>query len=285
MEATKNQILIVGLPESGKTSFLAAFYHYVDSELEDKALSQVQYPSNTEYLNFIVTKWLNCENIGRTAESEGAYAKEVVLHLVDNRNCANFEFNIPDIAGESFVRQYTDRTWELEYLEQARNSAGLLLFINPDKIRAHVLIDDTQAVLAEFLDDDENDAVPFDVEKSPSQVMLVDILDGHAETLFGRKINVALIISAWDEQMQAHKSPAKWIEFNLPMLYQYLIANPDIFNFKVFGVSAQGGSILDPEKKLTLQQVVEPAERIIIQEEDEVHKNICAPIQWVIDQW
>ncbi|WP_316801593.1 TRAFAC clade GTPase domain-containing protein [Pedobacter frigidisoli] len=287
MEITNNQILLLGLPESGKTSFLAAFYHFIDSDVEDKPLSQARYSKNTTYLNYIVSKWLNCELIGRTAESTGASTKEVILHLVDNQKKIQFDLNMPDMAGESFVRQYTDRTWEQEYKVQAENSEGSILFINPSKVRAHVLIDEIAGVLQAFGDEPEDlaEQVDFNAEKSPSQVMLVDILAGHAETLFGKLQKIAIVISAWDEQMASHKSPAKWLEKNMPLLNQYLITNPELFQFKVFGISAQGGSISEAESVLSLRKVPEPAERIIVQEEDKTHKNICAPIEWIINEW
>jgi len=286
MESSENQILMLGLPESGKTSFLAALYHFVDSDVPHKTLSQSKYSKNTTYLNYIVSKWLNCELIGRTAESTGTSTKEVVLHLLDNRHGVKFDLNIPDMAGESFVRQYTERTWELDYKVQAENSDGIIMFINPGKVRAHVLIDEVSAALNILGDDEETEEIiDFDPEKSPSQVMLVDILAGHAETFFGKRQKLAIVISAWDEQIAGNKSPARWLELNLPLLHQYLITNRETFIYKIFGVSAQGGSIVKPDSVLTLQKISEPADRIIVQDEDNTHKNICAPIEWIIEEW
>jgi len=48
-----NQVMILGLPESGKTSYLAALYHYVSSLKDGKSYEEYQQASDTTYLNKI----------------------------------------------------------------------------------------------------------------------------------------------------------------------------------------------------------------------------------------
>jgi len=296
---------------------------------------------------------LNCIPPIRTASLTGIANKEVRLYLQNSNTKGKIDLIIPDIAGESFMLQFTDRIWDLDYKVQVENSSGLLLFINPEFLKPHVLIDDIAPAIALLEDDDEilvessvnviealvagseneisekkdedagaNDvsnvdqispeaainngpvedfpekaaavkeeekpkAVPFEIKESPTQVVLIDILENHKNIILANKISAGIVISAWDEVLQLGITitPRKWLSNELPLLYQYLISNYETIDFEVFGISAQGGSFKDPEIVKKLKSFDEPSDRILVQQNDEEHKDICIPIDWLITQW
>ncbi|MFP5436801.1 MAG: TRAFAC clade GTPase domain-containing protein [Bacteroidia bacterium] len=291
----ERNILLVGLPETGKTSFLAGFYHLVSSaEMEGKTLSQYKISKDNTYLNLIHEKWLQCETLQRTLTVTGISKGDVVMHIKDERTQDRLDLKIPDIAGESFNTHFADRIWELKYREVVNSSSGILLFINPSKVLPHVLIDEISAALDGFNEDSsdevdgKNSAVleksaEFDIEKVPSQVVLLDIIDSHLEEVRTEPQSIAIVISAWDEIIEQKITPEKWLEMNLPLVFQFLICNFERISFKVFGVSAQGGSYKEMTEKLL--QHDEPAQKIVVQEGEHFHNNICAPIEWIIEQW
>lgn len=285
---SNHNILLLGLPETGKTSYLAGFFHCVSAaEVERKKLVQRKMSKDDTYLNQIHTKWASCELLERTASVTGLSTGDVTIHLKDATSGKEFDLRIPDIAGESFTTQFADRVWERQYKASIVGSSGIILFINPTKITTHVLIDDMAPVLREFQDEEKSEIVEFDIEKTPTQVMLVDILDAHLEELSKEVYSVAIVLSAWDKILKEEikLTPEKWIETNLPLLYQFLICNFEKITFKVFGISAQGGDLTTEESVNELQQHLEPANKIIVEENDSTHKNICAPIEWLVNQW
>ncbi len=280
-------ITIIGLPETGKTSFLAAFHHFVAADIPDKPFSEYQLSSDATYLNTISSKWLKCEQLERTSTQAGLAAKDITIHLSDNKHNQNFDLQIPDIAGESFVSQFTDRLWDEQYYKNILKTGALILFISPDKIKAHALIDDHIGVVDLFNDPDEqSEIVPYNIEDTPTQVAISDIIEAHVDMTKEKPLKLVIVISAWDKVIEENITPEKWIQLNLPLFYQYLITNFESIIYKVFGLSAQGGDLTDEIKKAELQGIDNPSDRIIVQESGNVpSNNICAPLEWIISQW
>jgi hypothetical protein len=310
-----NQILVTGLPGSGKTSFIAALFHYLQSkEITGKLFSQARPSPDAEYLTDIHNKWLECKEQDRTSQNTSKNSK-VQMFLKDEVTSNEYELNIPDVAGENFQVQFEDRIWEDSYKKEVQKSSAMVLFIHPNKIKVHALIDDVMPELTEFMEEEgdkdnsseeinapdvteisdageeaeqEEKLEPFDIKNCPTQVVLVDILQFHLE-LINRSGNLPLIlvVSAWDMVTALDKkiTPSKWLHKQLPLLDQFLIANSDVINHAVFGVSAQGGDLTKPEVVQRLQQLDEQADKVIVQFEDKSNTDISLPLQWIMDQW
>jgi hypothetical protein len=284
----ERSILIVGMPSTGKTSFLAALQHYVETDLKDKPLNQYKYSPDSEYLNKIHNRWLNCHQQSRTIQENEANRK-VEMFLEDCNTKERFTLNIPDIAGETFTQHWELRSWEIEYKDIVERSSGILFFIHPENIKAHSILTDVANVLEEFTDSDEsNDIVQWNPSLSPTQVIAVDLLQQHLDYLpQSTKIPIALIISAWDTVycVEDGITPNEWLELNMPLLHQFLNANSELLEFNTYGISAQGGDFNETSITFKLRELDEPAERFIVQEDTSTHKDISAPITWVIGKW
>lgn len=298
----KGNILLLGLPAAGKTSFLAALYHQASADVPDKKLREYKMSADTTYLKLIQRKWLSCERLDRTINVVSTSTRDVVMHLEKLPESRCFDLHIPDVAGESFMTQFTERLWEASYEAEVRSAGGLVLFIHPAKLKPHVLIDDIQqaAAVLEALEldkpeataADEAQAAPvtvaaeFKAEECPTQVVLTDMLSNHLAFNDNAHLNIAIVVSAWETVMKRENhTPEKWMEVNLPLLYQYLNCNFEQINYKVFGISAQGGDIEDAGDKARLQSCDEPADKVIVQVGKEQNNNICMPIEWIIEQW
>ncbi len=299
---SRQKIMLLGLPESGKTSFLAAFVNYVDSQILDKNLSQYQLSSNSSYISSIVNDWLRAKKPERTKVTitNNPYT-EADIFLEDKRSGRKFILHIPDFYGEIFENQFVDRLVEADYIDQLRDCSGVILFIHPEKINDATLIEDVlparivEAQINEKFDIIEHsgystkrdeDAEPFNLEKSPTQLVLVDLLEAHLEFKTQTMLTLAIVISAWDivRVYDENLSPLKYIENSLPLLYQFLRSSDQI-DFKTFGVSAQGGNIENTYEVERLVALDDPTDRIFVQEEDVPHKNIASPIEWIIEKW
>ena len=78
------------------------------------------------------------------------------------------------------------------------------------------------------------------------------------------------------------KHPKLWLENELPLLNQFLESNRDLLEFKIFGISAQGGDYDGDKDKL--QEEIHPSKRIIVQKETgEISSDISLPIKWLLD--
>jgi hypothetical protein len=95
-------------------------------------------------------------------------------------------------------------------------------------------------------------------------------------------VQLAVIVSAWDLVGQSAGSPSNWLATRLPLLSQYLRANPDRFATRIFGVSAQGGDLTRDGERLLLEDV--PARRIVVVEDTSETHDLTAPVRWAMGQ-
>ena len=120
--------LVIGLPAAGKTTFLAALWHVLESGQVPGALRLSEVHGDQGYLNRIRDAWGSCQPIERTRRGQETVVR---MRLVEADGSAATELIVPDPSGESFTDQ-----WELgrasgDYLALAQGALGVLLFINP----------------------------------------------------------------------------------------------------------------------------------------------------------
>lgn len=267
--------MMIGLPEAGKTTFLAAFWNVVESS--DCKLSLYKLPAQSEYISAISKKWVNCEPLERTVTGT---EKTVELTLTGLDTNELFNLVLPDLSGERFEAHFTERQWDSDYEDLIADSHGILLFVNPNKVEDPILISQAAAAGGKdmLMGGKESEAIDWDSSLAPTQVKLVDILQFHANNCIKPIHKIAVIISAWDSIVTNEKTPREWMQERLPLLHQFLKANNNI-SYKVFGVSAQGGDI--EKNKKALLKITNPIERIIVKDENIVGSDLSSPLTWV----
>lgn len=280
------QILLVGLPSTGKTSFLAALWHYIGAYIPNKKLKQYQFSTDDEYLNKIYHDWLNCKQPARTSSNDKSNT-DIELFLEHTISGERLILNVPDVAGETFKQQWELRTWNKQYLKQVKNAAGLILFIHPLKLTTLTLLHKIYKLTdGEHSDSDNSTTEPWSPDKSTTQVMLVGLIQFHLLHFTRTPMPLALVISAWEKELESKLTPAKWLETNMPLLSQFLLANQERLDVNIYGISAQGGDFEEPEECDRLQNLSEEADRIKVQVDSEEPSNdITEPIQWLLSTW
>jgi hypothetical protein len=229
----------------------------------------------------------------RLAKPEAAQGVEVVF---------------PDVSGESFVRQWVDRVWRDSYERLVDSTSGVLVFVHPERLESGTRIDQAASILAELelsgpgglsgtdettgesqVSDDHADAghtEPWDPEHSPTQVVLVDLLQNLLDRHPSRTgLPVAVIISAWDLVQNEEIGPKDWLFEHMPLLVQYLDSNPEELPWRAYGVSAQGGDVRNAGEAARLRRIHNPELRIIVVGEGVTSPNdITSPLRWLLEQ-
>jgi len=292
---SEKKVLITGLPEAGKTTFIAAFWHYISSFPQDKSIRvDNTADSEHEYLNAISEKWLQWAEFGRTISVSGI--SQIKMKIVDTHSQQKIVLNVPDIKGEVFRDNFNTRTWSRDFDSMATDLDGLILFLNPQEnnlapkliVHEHQLRDvfegqDQKAELASEIIKTEDWSPNF----TCIQVKVVENLQLlKYYKIPGKKIRVSIVISAWDSVIDKLPTemkiiPEQWVEDFTPLLYQYLKCNSETFDLKYFGVSAQGCGFENKSKIKELSKL-SPIERILVQESSTVDKDITKPILWAI---
>lgn len=282
MNASTN-FLFIGLPASGKTTFLAALWHVLNDRTSATSLKLTKLSGDRAYLNQIAKEWRECSQVPRTSlQTE----QVVVLHL-DGQGLGTFDLSIPDLAGEAFKQQVTDRRISRHYDAFVQNATGVILFLHPDVKKG------SQITLARRLEAElprlhERDEIAASVgadnvwspELLPTQTKLVELLQFILERT-QRKLRVAIMVSAWD-LVDNLGAPHEFVARELPLLQQFLETNDDVFTHCVFGVSAQGGDITVENEKQTLLELDDALKRIKVRQGAETSQDITRPIAWLL---
>ncbi len=244
-------ISIIGLPGSGKTTFLAALWELVNERRVSKVLAFDSIGDNDQsYLRKIVTVWRKATEQARTRLTGLSAVK---MNLKDDAGNV-VEVAIPDAPGEDFRAMWEDR--ELgRVLGESLADGNILLLLNGNKVKSPSWVTERAAqrratgkLKAETLPKDWHPSL------APTQVQLVDLLQliSHAPVgRAGRKI--VIMISAWDKVEGERLTPDAFLTQKLPLLAQYLEAARDGWTTRVYGVSAQGGEYDSNEANFQLE--------------------------------
>lgn len=265
-ESASNQFVMIGLPASGKTSFLAALWYLVQHGEVEHRLTLERMDGDSKHLNQISNLWAGCEVVPRTSTSS---ERTVSMVLNDTSTKKTITLTFPDLSGESFMSQWVDRHFTVSYNEFLKDSVGGVLFISPLNYHKPVRIASAEPLLKEMGEagqsngeKEDDTSIPWDPTQSPTQVQLVELLQFIAgREYFKPPFRLSLVISAWDQLKGEKVSPQEWLANEMPFLSQFLESNRRLFDFNVYGVSAQGGDYNKDVDELTGMSA---SERILI---------------------
>jgi hypothetical protein len=236
---TDRSLVVIGLPESGKTTFLAALWHLTTSRDFDTVLRFGNLRAgDASHLNAIAARWRDAKVQDRTAVTG---SRLVSMNLLDTAGMP-IRVTFPDVPGEAYRRMWEDRDCDPDVAE-VLHADGVLLLVHADTIRTPKWVVDEVALSRELgLTVPDDEVVPWHPRLAPTQVQVVDLL----QLLRTPPIDVGprrlvVMLSAWDKAMGEGLTPAAYLNSKLPLLAQYLRCNADGWNWRVYGVSAQGG--------------------------------------------
>jgi len=240
------QLMMVGLPSSGKTTYLAAFWFMVDQSTTECCLTVDKLEGERKYLNQIRDAWLEYKPVPRNLVDS---QKMVTMQLKTSGNGNKVILKIPDLSGEMYRQQWSKRQLTNGYNDFLKESQGALLFIGPDVVKAHRIdmLDEISVMVPEAANPVGGTPKNWDIEQAPTQIQLIEILQAIASRDYVQPgYKLAIIISAYDLHVGTYPHPEDFVTKELPMLDQFLKSNANIFQVMAFGISAQGGVYASP---------------------------------------
>jgi hypothetical protein len=295
--------VVMGLPESGKTTFLAALWHLIEAGDTDCHLALDGYKGNLTYLNKIAEAWRTFQNVPRTP-----YGEEVDVsiglrnQITGERGTAFF----PDVAGEVFDRQVIDRRCRSDFVDAVSADDGVLFFITANTHEDFLSLAELNARLGIAAGvapinvggatpvtnnggEEELGANPavhgrdWRREDIPRQVKIVQILSDLQRSPFAqRRRRVAIIVSAWDLARGMNMTPRAWLASHMPLVDQYLRTNSIAFEHEIYGVSAQGVDLRNAAAVDEAAKLPQSSRRIqIVGPEGEGH-DLTLPLVWLM---
>jgi len=209
----KADFVIMGLPASGKTTFLAALWHLVEADETACRLRLDRYEGDLSYLNLIAEAWRTFKKVPRTSQVGDV---DITIHLVDRETGVRGAAFFPDLAGETFDTQVEARRCRSKFVEAVANDDGILFFISADvKGNALSVVEfnamlpgdgaaESQLMATEaeaVVDEGVTPATPTEWEPKlvEAQVRVVQLLSDFMQAPFEpRRRRLAIMLSAWD---------------------------------------------------------------------------------------
>ena len=286
MTVSQASQILLGLPGTGKSTFLAALWYTAESRSTQWELDHLG--ENDEHLRMLSKTWLRCDAMERSSQAGEA---TVEMRFRNRRSNTTVTTYFPDLAGETFEDQWVNRSCPRSYLEVAQRSNQILLFIHPNKLRKGDRIEDFLQHVDEVSDGNaptEGRSEARRPERDPTQVILVDLLQMLSMPPIGHEsLRIAVIVSAWDSVESAQQQsglqildPDRWFTQEAPLLDQFLRSNRDWVAYRVFGVSAQGGDYGDQETVNNLRNI-DPSDRVQVIKGSEKNSDLTAPMSWL----
>lgn len=292
----KASFVIMGLPASGKTTFLAALWHLVEADETECRLKLDGYRGDLFYLNRIAEAWRTFQKVPRTSQVGDM---NVTIHLLDRETGVSGAAFFPDLAGETFDLQVEERRCRAEFVEQVAVDDGILFFISADVKDDALSVTELNARLpgggateiGGVAADPEEEAGggiasaslrEWEPQLLPAQVRIVQLLSDFIRPPFTpRSRRLAILISAWDLTRGMELGPRQWLAANMPLVEQFLRANGASFKHQVYGVSAQGVSLED-QSAVGEAAKLTPSRRIQIVGPDGEGHDLTSPLVWLM---
>lgn len=237
---------IMGLPEAGKTTYLAALTYSLQQIAIETKLKWYEYSGNHRHLLNLENTWLRVLPVDRT--SVLLQETQLTIELSDTDNNM-YSVTFPDLSGEIFQKYYSDREIDLINKDMICNCDGIMLFINPNTIIEPTLI----SRLSPQMRAGELNPKVYDPINDPTEVQLVELLQ-FVNHLRNKPVVLTIVISAWDVVEDMNLLPEEYLRNRLTLLWQYLTCNKNTFITCYYGVSAQGGTLEDDSSQ---QEMIE----------------------------
>lgn len=247
---------IIGLPDSGKTSFIGALgYYLISNAANDSALS-LDSINNMDYISQVAEQWAMCEKAIRTNETA---FYNISLNLQNKETDSKINVTLPDQSGETFRHIINRKAIDEEMYKQLSECGEILIFINPSRIKRDALIPDIPEEIRTETDAKVNMTSEPHLNIQAEYVQMLQYL------YYIRKnsINLKIIVSAWDMYSE-YELPEKVLKDRVPLVWQYLHTNEEYFHCEYWGISSQGGDLNIEEEKQKLLEYENNIERIIV---------------------
>ena len=265
--------LVVGLQDTGKSSYMAAFWAIEKEGKSGHQLTFDKYPDNTQYLDAIGNNWLEQEPVNRSSN----ISQELEFSL-KNKDGSVIELAIPDFKGERY-KLILQNEIPSEIENWLKESDRILFFLPPTN----------ELVFNEEMNVEANQSV----EKKPAPTFNVDELEPWIQNLellkyiFEEKgdIKIGFCVSKWDINIAKNVSVQRWIEQEHLFFYTYVRHHFSNSHVKFFGVSAQGLNY-DKRGELTEAKVSELTDqgmRAYISSGTDKDYDITKPLAWLLE--
>lgn len=265
---TDQRIAMLGLPKTGKSTFLGTLWHFVEEpSVED--IKEADIEGSRKHLQELASHARALTEITRTYHDDDEHF-EVDVEFAGS---GTVKLVIPDRSGEQFQGLIERRQWPELLRDELAVATGLILFVNPDEHNPPL-----ELYVAAGAGPPPDGPAEYTNHGACTSAQLIDGLENVIEAMSNRwPLRVAVVISAFDRVEDA--TPQEWIEKRLPVIASLLETDSARIEGAAFGVSALGGRREDAE---SVQQLGELHERAWTRSADGTAVRFSEPVRWAL---
>ena len=218
------KLFIMGAPNAGKSTFLAALWHSINQKDVHTDLTLERMAGNVNYLHGIEKKWLEVEKLGRTVMGQEQENLTILLYNDD----VTLELEFPDLSGETFREMYDKREISGKLKQKIENADSILYFVNVSDIHTSEFISEIDP---KYRSEGQKPKERKASEDDPTQVQMIDLLQAILD--IKKDVKLAIIFSAWDlVDSIEQNNVGLYLKNHMNMLWQYLQANKNVYHTK-----------------------------------------------------
>ena len=261
--------LIAGLPEAGKTTYIAALSYQLHNPNDLQKLSIRELPDDMSVINRLQNPWLEQRIVDRTSRGK---VTDLEFKLKRNADGKSLDVNMPDIAGEDYSSLLEK---QCEIINSWNDKPDSLLFFIK-KIPTLVLTES-------FGDENKESASQDKIPKFTSQ----HIYEGVQNVLLIKELRrlfpwkrIAVGLTSWDLHNSEEK-PYDYLDQECPFLGNFL--NQYFPEAYIFGISAQGWEY-DENMDIDdcMNKTIEGERSFVITPEGEKSYDITLPLNYLL---
>jgi hypothetical protein len=237
-------IVLVGVPDTGKTNFLARLWEAL--RRGRSTLVCPTPPDNIKYVEDALGHVLQGSFAPRSNKNIGESRSDVkiTVKIASVTDGPSTDLLVPDVTGELWKKAVETLEMPAQWMQDLRGASGAMLFVRvlSDEIVAPLDWITARDVLRGKL------AIPRDKEGLPTQVQLCELLRFMELSLKphpdGSPPRVAIILTAYDllDAGKAALGPLQYLEREYP-LFAGRLRDAKTLSIKTFGASIVGGDL------------------------------------------
>jgi hypothetical protein len=245
------RMCLIGLPATGKTTFIAALWAFLRSGQPPDRYRVTKVPENPAYLNAIAKAWTERAEMPRSSPGMASQ----IEFTIEVPSGDPVTVVLPDLPGEVFLNAIRRPSIDEEPADAVTSSDLLIVFVNGQTARTVANLGD-QETPAETSPEAPSPPDGADGPNPTGTEFVIGDLD--SDTLNTELLQrlvclmrdqptppIVVVVSAWDVLVGLGQTPEQWLKHEQPMTWQYIEELRRTTIIGVVGISAQGADYSD----------------------------------------
>ena len=276
----EKKILIAGLPDAGKSSYIGALNGIMSQDGEFCLSRAQEKASEWTYVNSLTEKWLDCQIVDHSTDGETKYIKWPLM----KKDGQKVVITIPDMKGETYY-DIINNEFDPKLAEFCKGATGVLFFVN--NMNRLILKEHAMKLIKEEDGEEKEEKSPATTKAEADKLKLnvanmPDVTKNllvirYLRELMGN-VKIVVAVSAWDEKKNYPKVE-DYFQKVCPAIYNYVKQNFDTHMF--CGVSAQGAKY--GQNGLNLNTLTETGKRAYVFTTEKIY-DLSLPLDFLISE-